>query len=97
VPGDPDEARRQKARQIDHLDSVGRLERELGNERNADARTDEALHRAVVVGTEDDARLGPRAADRRLDGRHAPALAVADQRLLRDLAERRRLRAAGER
>ena len=39
----------------------------------------------------------PGAADRRLDRGHAPALAVADQRLLRDLAQRRRLRAAGER
>ena len=74
-----------------------RLQREPRDERDADTRADETLHRAVVIAAEDEARLGARAPDRRLDRLVASALPVADQRLLRDLAERGRLRAPGQR
>ena len=98
VPRDADEARRDELAELDDLDrAVGRLQRQPRHERDADARADESLHGAVVVAAKDDARLAAGTPDRGLDAFHAAALPVADQRLLRDLAQRRWLCAAGER
>src|SRR6266536_4529836 len=91
MPCDPDQSRRQQVFHVDRLDAaVRRLQREPRDERHADARAHEALHRSVVVRAKDDAWLGAGTADRELDSLVAPALPVADQRLLCDLAQRRR-------
>ena len=58
MPGDADQARRHALAEVDDGDRlVVEVDRQPRNERDADARGDERLHRAVVVGAEDDVRL----------------------------------------
>ena len=88
----PISARRHSLAELDDGDRlVCRVDREPRDERDAHARGDQRLHGPVVVGAEDDVRLLPDEAQPLLDAPRRPAGAVADQRQLEDLAQRRRL------
>ena len=77
------------------IDSSSRIDRQPRHERDAHARGDERLQRAVVVRAEHDVRLSAGHAQPLLDTRSRAARAVADERQFEDLAERRRLLALG--
>ena len=91
VPGDPDPSGRHAARPSTAVPSCAGVDGQERDERDADARGDQLLDGPVVVGAEDDARLEAGVAEAVLDLVDASALAVADQRHRRDLAEGRRL------
>ena len=97
MPGDPDPARRHACKAEDRRPVVTRVDGQERDEGDADAGGDELLDGAVVVGAEDDVRLEAGVAEAVLDLVDAAALAVADQRHCRDLAEGRRLGPAGQR
>ena len=75
---------------------VVRVDREPRDDRDTDPRAGEPLHDAVVVGAEHEVRLAARRAELARDDLGRAAVPVADQRLLGDLAQRRRTSVGGE-
>ena len=94
VPGEDERARRDPGAEREHLHgAVAWVDDELRLDRGAEILGDEGAERAVVVGAEDDVQLRDTAGEEPLGlvGR-----AAADQRQLRDLAQRRRRVELGE-
>ena len=91
MTGDPDDPRLDGAPEVDgHDPRIARVDGQERRDRAAHPGGDQALHRLVVVRAERPLRLDPRGAERGFDWIGRGAGAKADERLLRDLAQRRR-------
>ena len=91
VPHEPDHARRDAALEVDELDAlVVLVHGQKRSDADADPGAHEPLDGPVVVGAEHERRSAPARAELRLDLLHRAALVEPDQRLERDLLQRRR-------
>ena len=98
VPGEPDQARRDAVAQVDGLDrGVALVDGQPRHDPDPDAGGDQALDGSVLVRAEHDVRVPAGLAEAILDALGRSARAVADQRLVDDLAQARLPVAGGER